>query len=106
MRGGLTQSHHRATVTALMGQPMLSQLRSIFDLVVRFQHAQETLFARGTEELDRRRRDLRHAYKQSLAVRACLHPCPLHVLQQHPCGWRWMLVCTDAPLMLPASRAR
>jgi len=58
------------TTRALLGpesKAMLSQLRSIFDVVVSYKTAQESLYESGTEELERRDRDESKAYEQSLA---------------------------------------
>eukprot|EP00054_Salpingoeca_dolichothecata_P009214 m.52042 g.52042 ORF g.52042 m.52042 type:complete len:665 (+) comp18231_c0_seq1:78-2072(+) len=53
---------------ALLGpesKPILSQLRSIFDLILRFQKVQEGVYADGTTELDRRNRDLRRVAQRA-----------------------------------------
>ena len=46
---------------------MLTQLRSIFDVIVKYKAAQESLYESGTEELEHRDRDESKAYEHSLA---------------------------------------
>ena len=48
-------THHHETGPE--SKAMLSQLRSIFDVIVSYKTAQESLYESGTEELERRDRD-------------------------------------------------
>ena len=41
-------------VCCLSSQPLLTQLRAIFDLIINFENIQETMYANALEELDRR----------------------------------------------------
>ena len=43
-------------ICIILPQQMLTQLRTIFDLIIQFQNAQETFFSAATTELQSRQR--------------------------------------------------